>query len=149
MNVDSKIKGVDIMGALTIRICSDEDLDLLSILNKQLIDDEQDDSTMTVRQLKERLRALMYGSCTAYIFEENDEIIGYALVEHMRQPLYLRQFFISRYYRRQGYGKLAFEKLLELLGTRNIDLEVLHWNFGGYEFWKSLGFRERSIYMKL
>jgi GNAT superfamily N-acetyltransferase len=63
--------------------------------------------------------------------------------------LYLRQFFICKSNRRKGYGKLAFEKLIDFLNTKNIDIEVMHWNNSGYQFWKSLGFIERSIYMRL
>jgi ribosomal protein S18 acetylase RimI-like enzyme len=137
------------LSTLSIRICSDEDLDLLAVLNKQLIEDEQNDNSMTAKQLKERLRTFIHGDYKAYLFEERGETIGYALVDHMRQPLYLRQFFISRNCRRRGYGKSAFEMLLEFLGTRNIDIEVMYWNSHGYGFWKSLGFRERSIYMRL
>ena len=34
------------MNKLTIQTCSDEDLDLLALLNKQLIEDEQHDNKM-------------------------------------------------------------------------------------------------------
>ncbi|MFM9278758.1 GNAT family N-acetyltransferase [Paenibacillus jiagnxiensis] len=137
------------LSTLSIRICSDEDLDLLAVLNKQLIEDEQNDNSMTAKQLKERLRTFIHGGYKAYLFEERGETIGYALVDHGRQPLYLRQFFISRDCRRKGYGKLSFERLQHFLGTNNLDVEVMYWNSSGYEFWKSLGFRERSIYMRL
>lgn len=95
------------------------------------------------------MRSFINTDYKAYKFEEHGKIIGYALVNHIRQPLYLRHFFICRNSRRIGYGKLAFVKLLELLNTKNIDTEVMHWNNSGHEFWKSLGFTERSIYMRL
>lgn len=137
------------MNELTVRICRDEDLNLLATLNKQLIEDEQHDNKMNIDQLKERMKTFINADYTAYKFEENSQVVGYALVDHTKQPLYLRQFFICRNCRRNGYGKKTFGKLLETLDTKHIDIEVMNWNNVGYSFWKSLGFKERSIYMKL
>jgi GNAT superfamily N-acetyltransferase len=137
------------MNELTIQVCSHDDLDLLAILNKQLIEDEKHDNTMDVEQLKNRMKNFIETDYIAYKFVENDEIKGYALVNHKRDPLYLRHFFICRNNRRKGYGRLAFSKLTELLNTTNLDIEVMYWNEIGYKFWKSLGFKERSIYMRL
>ncbi|MFC5406578.1 GNAT family N-acetyltransferase [Cohnella soli] len=96
---------------------------------------------MDVEQLRERMRGFINTDYRAYAFEISGETIGYALVNHTSKPVYLRQFFICRNSRRHGYGKLAFEKLLEVLETKNIDIEVMHWNNTGYAFWKSLGFK--------
>jgi len=137
------------MNELSIRICSDEDLHLLATLNKQLIEDEQHDNKMNINQLEERMKIFINTDYTAYKFEEKGQVVGYALVNHSNKPLYLRQFFICRKNRRNGYGKKAFLKLLETLGTKQIDIEVMHRNKVGHAFWKSLGFQERSIYMRL
>ncbi|WP_426451959.1 hypothetical protein ACP26L_07740 [Paenibacillus sp. S-38] len=83
------------MNKISIRICSEEDLDLLAVLNKQLIEDENHDNPMNVEQLKERMKEFISTDYKAYKFEVGDEIIGFALVNHARQPLYLRQFFLS------------------------------------------------------
>jgi GNAT superfamily N-acetyltransferase len=147
--VNSLILGVTTMNEVTIQICSDKDLDLLAKLNKQLIEDEKHNNQMKVEQLKERMKGFINSDYRAYKFENLGEIVGYALVNHSRQPLYLRHFFICRQSRRKGYGKMAFKKLLELLNTKDIDIEVMYWNNTGYGFWKSLGFNERSIYMRL
>lgn len=137
------------MNGFTIQACSNEDLDLLAALNKQLIEDERHDNRMTVKQLKERMEGFISTDYKAYLFKENGETKGYALINHAKRPLYVRQFFICRDCRRQGYGKLAFEKLVEVLGTDQIDIEVMFWNERGHAFWKSLGFKERSVYMRL
>lgn len=137
------------MDDLLIRKCSQEDVNLLAELNKQLIEDEQHDNKMDMKQLKERMRVFINTDYNAYMFERDSEIVGYALVNHTRQPVYLRHFFIRRNSRRNGNGKLAFEKLRELLNTEDMDIEVMYWNVAGYKFWKSLGFKERSIYMRL
>ena len=136
------------MEEIQIRVCSDEDLDLLAVLNKQLIEDEQHDNKMNVEQLRERMNGFINTDYKAYLFEKGSKVIGYALVNHTRKPLYLRQFFICRDVRRQGYGKTTFNKLLELLKTEIIDIEVMSWNGRGIGFWRSLGFKDRSIYMR-
>jgi len=133
---------------LKIRVCTDDELDLLAVLNKQLIEDEQHENKMSVEQLRERMKKFINSDYKAYLFEENSKTIGYALVDHTRQPLYLRQFFICRDVRRKGYGRTAFKELLDLLKTNVIDIEVLLWNVRGMEFWRSLGFKDRSIYMR-
>ncbi|XEC94925.1 N-acetyltransferase family protein [Paenibacillus tarimensis] len=137
------------MIGLTIQVCTSEDLDVLAGLNKQLIEDEQHDNTMTIEQLKTRMEDFINTDYKAYLFKENGEVKGYALINHRRDPLYLRQFFICRNSRAQGYGKKAFLKLIDLLGTHQLDVEVMYWNEKGYAFWRSLGFKERSVYLRL
>ena len=80
-------------------------------------------------------------------FKEAEEIIGYALIRHTCSPLYLRQFYIDRAYRRKHYGEKAFHELLKLLQVDTIDIDVLPWNEAGLQFWKSLGFTETCISM--
>lgn len=137
------------MNALYIAQCTENDLDALAALNQQLIEDEQHDNSMSREELKERMRGFLRTDYKAYWFKEGEQIKGYALVNHHRSPLYLRQFFICRDTRRQGIGKSAFKLLVSHLECDCIDLEVLRANKRGYEFWKSLGFDERSIYMRL
>ena len=136
------------MDTANIRLCNNDDLDMLAVMNRQLIEDEQHDNTMDIGQLKERMRGFISGDYNACMFTDNNGIIGYALVDMKRTPLYLRQFFITRDKRRKGYGTLAFNRLMQLLGTGTMDIEVMVWNDTGKAFWKSLGFKERSVYMR-
>ena len=50
------------------------------------------------------MKVFILSDYKAYLFENNFKTIGYALVDHTRNQLYLRQFFICRDVRRQGYG---------------------------------------------
>lgn len=134
---------------MALHVCTDDDLDLLASLNKQLIEDERHDNTMTIDQLKERMRGFIHADYKAYLFTENGETKGYALVDHFREPVYVRHFFVCRDSRRNGYGKLAFRILADELRTDKIDIEVMSWNERGYMFWRSLGLKERSVYMRL
>ena len=46
-------------------------------------------------------------------------------------------------------GKQAFKLLMDHLDTDVIDIDVLPWNESGFSFWKSLGFTEPCISMRL
>ena len=102
---------------------------------------------MSIRELEERMKGFLTSDYEAYLFEADEDIIGYALVKTDCTPLYLRQFLINRKYRRQHYGTEAFHSLMEYLGADKIDIEVLPWNEAGQHFWESCGFREISRYM--
>ncbi len=136
------------MDNIVVSLCTYEALDALAKMNKQLIEDEKHDNKMSEEQLKERMNKFISSDYNAYFFERGSDVVGYALVNNRQNPPYLRHFFICREFRRRGYGKLAFENLLKLLGADTIDIEVMVWNEPGKGFWKSLGFEERSIYMR-
>jgi L-amino acid N-acyltransferase YncA len=133
---------------ICIRECDDGDLDLLAYFNKQLIEDEKHENKMNLEQLKARMSSFIRSEYKAYIFESKGEVVGYALINHQSDPMYLRQFFICRNNRRRGFGKRAFQELMKLLKINTIDIEVLSWNEDGRKFWESLGFKERSLCMR-
>lgn len=83
-----------------------------------------------------------------YCFVVDGTIVGYALVEMGKTPLYLRHFFIRREFRRRGHGKEAFGALLAYLETDTIDLDVFVWNERGRAFWRSLGLADRAVLMR-
>ena len=80
--------------------------------------------------------------------DSRDDVLGYALVKNSCDPLYLRQFFIKREHRKKHLGTEAFQLLKEYLNVDTLDIEVLSWNEAGMKFWQSLGFCERSRYMR-
>ena len=134
---------------MDIRKCTQADILQLADFNKQLIEDEKSTNPMTVPELVRRMEGFLATDYDAYFFTVDDTIVGYALVKTTCSPLYLRQFFICREYRRRHYGRAAFDALLACLGTDLIDLEVLPWNEAGMRFWESCGFREISRYLRL
>lgn len=133
---------------MNLKKCSAQDAEKLAELNKQLIEDEKSDNKMSLCELQDRMKSFLETDYTAYLFMEDNRIIGYALVNTRAEPLYLRQFFIARNFRRNHKGRRAFELLLDELKTDKIDLEVLSWNEAGLKFWQSCGFAERSRYMR-
>ena len=122
---------------MNIRKCDLKDVENLAILNKQLIDDENSNNSMNIKELEERMKSFLLTDYQAYFFEVDDNIVGYALVKTTCAPMYLRQFLIDRKYRKQHYGTEAFHSLIRYLGVDNIDIEVLSWNEAGKHFWKS------------
>ncbi|MBP7402247.1 MAG: GNAT family N-acetyltransferase [Clostridia bacterium] len=120
----------------------------LARMNRELIEDEGHENPMSTAELGTRMEGFLTSGYRAFLFREEGETVGYALVDTTRSPLYLRQFFIARGHRRRGYGREAFRLLLGRLGADTIDIEVLYWNEAGLRFWESLGFRPRSLYMR-
>ena len=133
---------------MEIRKCTLEDVSRLAVLNKQLIEDEQSNNPMTVKELEERMKGFLNSEYNAYFFWDEEAVVGYALVKNTCTPLYLRQFLIAREYRQKHYGTEAFYALLEYLGVDRMDIEVLPWNERGLRFWESCGFKEISRYMR-
>jgi len=128
--------------------CGMEDTPRLAVMNKMLIEDEQSDNPMNVEELQNRMAGFLSGDYTAFFFTEQEEIIGYALIRHTSDPVYLRQFFIDRPYRGQHKGQLAFRELMTHLGLDTVDIDVLPWNERGMSFWKSCGFTETCVSMR-
>ena len=129
--------------------CSQDDIPQLAVFNKQLIEDEKSDNPMSVKGLESRMDGFLKTEYDAYFFEVDKAIVGYALVKNSCTPLYLRQFFIGREYRKNHCGTEAFHALLEYLNVDSIDIEVLSGNEPGNRFWESLGFKEVSRYMRV
>ena len=128
--------------------CGMEDTSRLAALNKKLIEDEQSDNPMSIDELQIRMAGFLAGDYYAFYFVEQDEIIGYALIRHTSDPVYLRQFYIDRPYRRQHKGKQAFRELMAYLKLDTVDIDVLPWNERGMSFWKSCGFAETCVSMR-
>ncbi|MBP1532510.1 MAG: GNAT family N-acetyltransferase [Ruminococcus sp.] len=133
---------------MQIQECTINDVPMLARLNKQLIDDEKSNNSMSLSELENRMTEFLNTEYNAYYFIVDQQIVGYALIKMSIEPIYLRQFLIDRKYREQHYGKQAFQMLMQHLGLKRIDLEVLPWNEIGYSFWKSCGFKEMSIAMR-
>ncbi len=134
---------------MIIKKCVEEDIRVLADMNKMLIEDEGSDNPMNISQLEERMKGFLEGEYDAYFFIEKDTIVGYALVRHTSDPFYLRQFFICRDQRMNHYGTRAFRLLMDYLNIAIIDIDVLTDNNAGMAFWKSCGFEERYVGMRL
>ncbi len=132
------------------RPANESDLDLLAIWNKQLIEDEGHDNSMTVTQLRERMSDWLKGDYRVVVFSSTSTPSAYAIFQDRDDHIYLRQFFVDRAQRRCGIGKeaLVILKNCILPHTKSVRLEVMAWNENGLAFWKASGFSPRYIGME-
>jgi RimJ/RimL family protein N-acetyltransferase len=128
--------------------CTEKDIALLAKMNKQLIEDEKANNLMDIARLENRMSDFLNNGYKAFFFLIEGKIIGYALCDMTKDPKYLRQFFINRDERRKNYKKNAFNKLLEKLEIKEIEIDVLKWNEDGIKFWEKMGFKEQWKRMK-
>jgi len=133
---------------IEIKECTENDIELLAKMNKQLIEDEKANNLMDITQLENRMNDFLNNGYKAFFFIIEEKIIGYALCDMTKEPKYLRQFFIKREERRKHYGKYSFSKLLEKLEIKEIEVDVLKWNEDGIKFWENIGFKEQWKRMK-
>jgi len=129
------------------RKAAEKDVLLLAELNRQLIQDEGHRNPMTLAELRDRMRKWLLEEYEGALFEDNGEILAYALFRRGTDQVYLRQFFVVRNRRQAGVGKEAMNLLLTRIwppGAR-IVVEVLGKNEVGVRFWKSVGFQEYAL----
>ena len=128
---------------MQIKECTAEDVPLLARLNKHFFEEENAETDLSLPHLEERMSGYINSDFKAFLFQNDEKIVGYALCDLAKRPVYLRQFFVSREERRKGYGSQAFRLLLEKLDIETTDMEVYYWNDMGSAFWNSLGFKTR------
>lgn len=133
---------------MDIRKLQEEELKMAADMTRQLFEDEASNKKLSAEAFEERLHNYLQTGCEAFLFCEDDRVVGYALVNLARTPYYLIDFFIARDARRGGKGTSAFNALLHKLETETMDLDVFCWNDRGRAFWKSLGFEEMAVIMR-
>ena len=140
------------MWRMTYREAKPADYPLLGSLNHQLIRDEGHRNPMNVVELTERMRRwLSMGEYTGRLFEENGQVVAYALYREFAEEIYLRHLFVVRGRRRQGIGRRVMQILRDEIWPRGRRLtgEVLCANTTGVAFWKAMGYREYSLCLEI
>ena len=137
--------------ALSSRQALSSDSDLLGLLNHQLIEDEGHRNPMTVPELQDRMRGWLAKEYTAVLFENEKEVVAYALFRDEPDQIYLRQFYVRRDQRQKGYGSEAMEILKKKIWpeTKRLVVEVLTGNQAGISFWKAVGFQEYCLTLEM
>ncbi|WP_011579913.1 GNAT family N-acetyltransferase [Chelativorans multitrophicus] len=141
-------------GKIIISRHSAKDYPLLARMNRELADDEGHRNPMTVAQMEERFRHFVNKEgWSVDLFKVGDEIVGYAThrrdndpTNPNRQCVFLKQFYIVRHYRRDNFGKAAFDALAaaRFQEGERVVLEVIENNPGGRVFWMRVGFTPYS-----
>ena len=136
---------------LKFRRASSEDCPRLAELNHQLIHDEGHRNKMTVPELERRMRGWLESDYTAIIFEQDGELVAYALYREQPEELYLRQLFVVRNRRRQGIGRAAMEILRTQIWPKDkrLTVEVLVKNSAAVAFWRAVGYQDYSLMLEI
>lgn len=136
---------------MTFRHAKIDDCPRLADLNHQLIQDEGHRNPMTVPELEQRMRGWLAGEYRAVIYEENGEIVAYALYSEQPEEIYLRQLFVVRHHRRQGIGRQAVEILRSQVWpkTKRLTVNVLTANQPGVAFWRKVGYTEYCLTLEI
>jgi predicted acetyltransferase len=133
------------------RLGNDADLDLLSTWNEQLIQDEGHRNSMTILELKRRMKDWISTDYKAVIFEAFGEPLAYALFIEKENEIYLRQLFVRRDKRQNGIGHQAIKILRDDIWPSNkrLTVEVLTSNATAVKFWHSVGYRDYCLKLEI
>jgi GNAT superfamily N-acetyltransferase len=136
---------------LNYRIATCDDLDFLAEWNHQLIRDEGHRNTMTVGELRERMKGWLTGEYKAVIFGSETESLGYALYREGATEIYLRQLFVRRDRRCEGIGRKAVNILRAHLWPRHkrLTVEVLTANVRAVQFWRLVGYTDYCLALEI
>jgi GNAT superfamily N-acetyltransferase len=139
------------MTTLSWRYASQTDNRLLGALNRQLNEDENHRTILSVSELADRMKLFLAGEYRAALFERDGRLVAYALWAQRGDGLYLRQFFVVREARRDGVGRAAMKVLREEIWPQDtrLYLEVLTNNPRGLAFWRSLGFADYALTLEI
>jgi len=78
-------------------------------------------------------------------------VIAYALFKETADEVHLRQFFVVRERRRQGFGRAALLELIERLWprTKRLSVSVLVKNAPALAFWRALGYVDYDLTLEI
>ena len=127
------------------------DCALLAELNHQLIRDEGHRNRMTVPELEQRMKGWLASEYAAVLFENDGEVVAYALYREQPEEIYLRQLFVARNRRRKGIGKEAVKILRTKIWPNNkrLTVEVLVQNEAAVAFWRAVGYKDYSLTLEI
>jgi GNAT superfamily N-acetyltransferase len=134
---------------LVFRVATAADLPQLASWNRQLIEDEGHDNTMSLEELAARMRTWLTREYQALVFEDptTPTPAAYALFRITPEWVHLRQFFVARDRRRRGIGARAVALLrAEVFPPgKSVIVEAMTWNHAALSFWRAVGFADRYI----
>jgi len=106
---------------------------------------------MTLPQLEERMRGFLSGDYRGVIFQEDGDIVAYALYREQLDEIYLRQLFVQRDRRRRGHGRRAVEILRSDIWPKGkrLTVDVLLHNTDAIAFWRAVGFKDYLLGLEI
>ena len=136
---------------MTFRHAALSDCARLAELNHQLIHDEGHRNPMTVSELEQRMKGWLASGYRAVLFENDGEVVAYALYHERPEEIYLRQLFVVRHRRRRGIGRRAVEILRSQIWPEHKRrvVEVLARNTAAVTFWRAMGYQDYSLTLEM
>lgn len=136
---------------MNYRFGTKNDLDILAEWNHRLIQDEGHSNSMSIRQLRERMKGWLEGEYQVVIFDAGSDPVAYALYREDDKDVYLRQLFVDRGHRRQGIGKQAMDTLRNQIwpADKRLTVSVLTANEPAVAFWRSVGYIDYSLALEI
>jgi predicted acetyltransferase len=136
---------------MTFRRAALDDCAVLAELNHQLIRDEGHRNPMTVQELEQRMKGWLTSDYAAMLFENDAEVVAYALYREEPEEIYLRQLFVARHRRRQGLGRQAMEILRSQIWPKHkrLTVGVLVQNTAAIAFWRTVGYEDYSLTLEI
>lgn len=136
---------------MNFRLATIDDCALLAELNHQLICDEGHRNKMSVPELAERMEEWLAAEYSAQLFEENGEVVAYALYSEQPEKIYLRHFFVVRQRRRQGIGRAALRILRSKIWPedKRLTVDVLVRNAAAIAFWRAVGYQDYCLTLEI
>ena len=136
---------------MNFRLATLNDCGLLAELNHQLIRDEGHRNKMTVSELEQRMKSWLASEYAAMLFENNREVVAYALYREQAEEIYLRQLFVARNQRRKGIGREAVKILRTKIWPTNkrLTVEVLVQNEAAVAFWRAVGYKGYGLTLEI
>jgi predicted acetyltransferase len=136
---------------MNFRRATSNDCALLADLNHQLIRDEGHRNRMTILELEQRMKGWLASEYVAVLFENDGEVLAYALFREQPEEIYLRQLFVVRHHRRKGFGRAAFEILQTKIWPANkrLTVDALTHNHAAIAFWRAVGCQDYSLKLEI
>jgi predicted acetyltransferase len=137
---------------MLFRTATLDDCPLLAELNHQLLQDENHrNQKMSLAELEQRMRGWLASEYAAVIFEQEGELVAYALYRVQPAEIYLRQLFVARNRRRQGIGREAVEILRTKIwpSDKRLTVDVLVQNTAATAFWRAVGYRDYYLALEI
>ena len=97
------------------------------------------------------MRGFIEGEYRAILFEQNGEVVAYALYRDRPEEIYIRHLFVVRHRRRQGIGRRAVEILRSQVWpkTKRLTVEVLVKNQAAVAFWRTVGYVDYALVLEI
>ena len=151
-----------------IRLAIEKDFDALNILRKEVNDlhvaGEPKIFKGFTAPMQEYLRGYLGANPAklALVYEENSEIVGFAMLEFVNKPesahayssifLKVEEIGVSKNFQGRGIGNALIEKakiIAREKGVLEIQLDVWAFNKSALKFYKNAGFENYREYLRL